>query len=362
MTPAYAPGPANGCQRHGDRVHPDGDHERTVAVHHRCWSPYATGMIHPVDRAAGIALRNAPKSVHFFSEGWGDPALLEPPDLTTTPVPAIHPAWITKEYAANGHLVRHGTYEAPGLDLPDRSRRAGVLSIEPPHPHTRIVVLMAAWNEHDPKVRIAIGHLLAERNIASVIPENPFYGSRHPDPSFDQPIRTVADFMRMGIAAVTEGRGILTGLRGPGHELGISGYSMGGNVAAIISATSDFPIATAPLAASHSPGPVFLDGVLNHGVAWDALGGRAEAPRLRAVLNSVSVLGVPAPPHAKEAVIVGGRTDGYIPESATQALADHWTGSQLWMLGGGHATLVWYRKAALADAIAASFDRMYGGS
>ncbi len=223
-------------------------------------------------------------------------------------------------------------------------------------------MLMAAWNEHDPKVRIAIGHLLAERDIASVIPENPFYGSRHPNPQLDQPIRTVSDFMRMGIAAVTEGRGILTGLRDPRHELGVSGYSMGGNLAAIISATSDFPLATAPLAASHSPAPVFLDGVLRGGISWDALGGESEAPRLRSVLNSVSVLRVPAPAHAGRAVIVGGRTDGYIPQTATNALADHWRGSQLRMLRGGHATLVWRHKAALADAIGASFDRMYGDS
>ncbi|MCZ7531911.1 MAG: alpha/beta hydrolase family protein [Acidimicrobiia bacterium] len=319
-------------------------------------------MIHPVDRAAGLVVRNGPRRLRFFSEGWGDPALLEPPNLSTAPLPAVHPAWVSKEYVGNGHLVRYGTYEVPDLDLPERSRRGGVMSIEPPHPHTRIVMLMAAWNEHDPKVRIAIGHLLAERDIASVIPENPFYGSRHPNPQYDQPIRTVSDFMKMGIAAVTEGRAILTGLRDPRHQLGVSGYSMGGNVAAIISATSDFPMATAPLAASHSPAPVFLDGVLRGGIAWDALGGMSEAPRLRSVLNSVSVLRVPAPPHAHQAVIVGGRTDGYIPETATQALADHWQESQLRTLRGGHATLVWYRKAALADAIVTSFDRTYGKS
>lgn len=319
-------------------------------------------MIHPVDHAAGLVVRNGPARLRFFSQGWGDETLLEPPDLSSSPVPAIHPAWVTKEYVSNGHLMRYGTFEVPDLGLPPRSRRGGVVSIEPPHPHTRIVMLMAAWNEHDPKVRIAIGHLLAERNIASVIPENPFYGSRHPNPQFDQPIRTVSDFMQMGIAAVTEARGILTGLVDPGHQLGVSGYSMGGNVAAIISATSDFPLATAPLAASHSPAPVFLDGVLRGGIAWDALGSESEAPRLRSVLNSVSVLNVPAPRHADRAVIVGGRTDGYIPETATRALADHWQGSELRMLRGGHATMVWYRKAELADAIVDSFDRMYGDS
>jgi hypothetical protein len=162
----------------------------------------------------------------------------------------------------------------------------------------------------------------------------------------------------MGIAAVSEARGLLAGLTGHDAVLGVSGYSMGGNVAAIVAATTDFPLAAAPLAASHSPGPVFLDGILRSGIAWKALGGEQEADRLREILTSVSVLRVPPNDHARHAVIVAGRSDGYIPQSATLALAEHWAGSELRVHRGGHATLVWYRKAALVDAIVASFDRL----
>ena len=315
-------------------------------------------MIHPVDRAAGFAVARGPNRLKFFSKGWGDAALLDPPDLDPAPAIPITPTWLSDRRTEHGHVVRHGTYTTDNPDLPPRSRIGSLQSIEPMTARRRTVLLMAAWNEHDPRVRVALAHRLATRGIRSVIPENPYYGSRHPNPLVDQPIQTVSDFMRMGIAAVSEARGLLAGLRDGDTALGVSGYSMGGNVSAIISATTDFPVATAPLAASHSPGPVFLDGVLRSGIAWEALGGESQADRLREVLGSVSVLRIPPKDHTRHAVIVAGRTDGYIPLSATNALAEHWPGSELRVHRGGHATLVWYRKAALVDAIAASFDRL----
>jgi hypothetical protein len=217
---------------------------------------------------------------------------------------------------------------------------------------------MPAWNEHDPKVRVAIAKLLAERGVRSLILENPFYGTRHPDPSGGQPITTVAEFMVMGGAAIIEARGILTAEFASGSSIGVSGYSMGGNTAAIVSATLDIPVATAPLAASHSPGPVFLDGVLNGGIDWDALGGRDQEQRLRDTLTGVSVLDLEPKPHHGKAIIVRAASDGYIPTSATQELVDHWPGSELRVLRGGHASLVWFRKVQLTAAIADAFNKM----
>ena len=315
-------------------------------------------MIHPVDRAAAIVVGRGPSRLRFFADGWGDPDLLVAPDISIGHTAPITPIWTSRKVDDSGHIVRFGNYDAGDRNLPIRSQIGAVQSIEPDREVHRTVLLMAAWNEHDPRIRVAIAKRLAGRGVRSIIPENPFYGSRHPDPESHQPIRTVSDFMQMGFAAVTEAKGLLTAMRGSGHELGVSGYSMGGNVAAIISATLDFPIATAPLAASHSPGPVFLDGVLKAGIAWDALGGIDQGGRLLAVLNSVSVLRVPPQEHLSRAVIVAGRSDGYIPMSATMALANHWPGSDLRLHRGGHATLVWYHKAVLVDAIVASFDRM----
>jgi hypothetical protein len=314
-------------------------------------------MIHPVDRIGGLAVARGPERLKFFAEGWGDPEALKPPDLSIAAGEPIRPKWFFDD-VVDGRITSHGVYRSIVDDLPLRSQHGSVISIEPEDNADRTVILMAAWNEHDPKIRIALAHRLTGRGIRSLIPENPYYGSRHPDPTDHQPIRTVADFMRMGFSAVIEARGLLTGLRDSAHTLGVSGYSMGANIAAIVSATLEFPVATAPLAASHSPGPVFLDGVLRHGIAWDALGGRESEPRLREILNSASVLRAPPAPHTEHAVIVGARSDGYVPRQATVDLADHWPGSDLRILPGGHATLIWNRKRLLVDAIEDSFDRL----
>jgi Alpha/beta hydrolase domain containing 18 len=315
-------------------------------------------MIHPVDRLAGLALARAPSHVKFFSRGWGDDSLVDPAAiLARDPVP-ITIDWLTRSATSAGHIVEHGTFESHAPHLPHRARMANVLSISPREGTNRVVVLMPAWNEHDPKVRVAMAKLLADKGVRSIILENPFYGTRHPDPNGGQPITTVSDFMVMGGAAVTEARGILTAANAAGSSVGVSGYSMGGNTAAIVSATLDFPLATAPLAASHSPGPVFLDGVLNRGIDWEALGGREHQQRLRDTLTSVSVLGLEPKPHLSKAIVVRAASDGYVPASATQELVDHWPGSELRVLRGGHASLMWFRKNQLTTAIVDSFDAM----
>jgi pimeloyl-ACP methyl ester carboxylesterase len=166
--------------------------------------------------------------------------------------------------------------------------------------------------------------------------------------------------MAMGRAALAEGRALLATIAAEGREPGVSGYSMGGTMAALIAATIPFPVAIAPLAAAHSPAPVYLDGVLRHGIAWDALGDGGAPQRLRDIMLTASVLRLAPSPHVGRAVIVAARRDGYVPPAATQELHRHWLGSELRLAPGGHATLLWYRTRMLAAAIADSFARTFG--
>jgi hypothetical protein len=315
-------------------------------------------MIHPVDRLAGLALSRGPSHMKFFTQGWGDISFMNPSEFLAAPPVPITIEWLSQSTTSAGFVVEHGAFNSPAPHLPHRSKVANVLSISPPTPTDRVVVLMPAWNEHDPKVRVAIAKHLAATGVRSLILENPFYGTRHPDADGGQPISTVSDFMIMGGAAVSEARGILTAEHTAGRSIGVSGYSMGGNTAAIVSATLDIPVATAPLAASHSPGPVFLDGVLNGGIDWEALGGLDNEQRLRDTLTGVSVLDLEPKPHHGKAIIVRAASDGYIPASATQELVDHWPGAELRVLRGGHASLVWFRKNQLASPIVDAFDNM----
>lgn len=318
-------------------------------------------MIHPLDRASGAVLARGPRRMRFFADGWGDQSLLHPDVISVSPPNALAISWLSQQNEPHGLVIEHGTFTSPSPNLPSRSRQGSVISVTPPDETRRIVLLMPAWNEHDPKVRVALAGHLARKGVRSIILESPYYGSRHPNPEGGQPIRTVSDFMIMGEAAVNEARGLLAWFYKKGWDVGVSGYSMGGNTAALVAATLPFPVAAAPLAASHSPGPVFLDGILREGIAWDALGGRSQEARLRSTLGAVSVLNIKPAPHTRHAVVVRASNDGYIPPSAVQALADHWPGCELRIVRGGHATAIWYRKDQLTDAIVDSFDRSYGG-
>jgi hypothetical protein len=216
---------------------------------------------------------------------------------------------------------------------------------------------MAAWNDHGYDTRQHLASELLVHGIGSLLLEIPYYGTRRIVGGDEQPIPTVADFSRMGLGAVTEGRALLHHFR-PRYQMGISGYSMGGNIGALVGAAAGFPIAMAPLAASHSPGPVFLDGVISNGIVWEALGGRDQEDRLRAALSSASVLQLPVPAWSAAAVMVAARSDGFIPSTAVAALHRHWAGSELRWRRGGHATLLWRQRSALAQAVADSFDRL----
>jgi dienelactone hydrolase len=318
-------------------------------------------MRHPIDRLGGLIVARGPQRLRFFSDGWGDEAVLESMELPDSDPEPVDVTW-EPSHRDQEVSIRVGRFPSPVGGLPEASRIATVTRIEPASGTERLVVLMAAWNEHDPRARLALARRLAAAGIGSLILENPYYGVRRPG-GHDQPIRTVSDFALMGTGAMAEGRGLLATARGEIRTVGIAGYSMGGNLAALISATVPFPVATAPLAPSHSPAPVYLDGVLRGGIDWAALGGEATAaPRLRRILLKASVLRVAPAAHTRYAVLVAAKGDAYVPRAATQALHRHWPGSELRRVGGGHATLLWLRKADLVAAVRDSFDRLEAAS
>ena len=314
--------------------------------------------MHPIDRAASWLFRFGPSSLKVFSDGWGDEARLTALDTRVDlgPPPNVTIDWAA-DTAGEGFTVRDGSFPSPAEHLPPASHTAAVRMISPNEPDGRLVVMMAAWNDHGYDTRTGLATLLAHRGITSVMLENPFYGRRRTGSG--QPIRTVADFGVMGRAAVEEGRALLARFADE-YRVGVTGYSMGGNIAALIGALSADGTAIAALAASHSPGPVWLDGVIRHVVDWEALGGPETAPRLRSELGKATVLSVTRRPHTAKAIIVGATDDGYIPRRAVDDLHAHWPGSQLRWIKAGHATMIWRHKPALVDAIVASFDRVAG--
>lgn len=315
--------------------------------------------MHPIDLAAAALFRYGPSSLKVFQAGWGDADLIASLRVDGE-LPAAAPATIAwgEERRRDATVVKDGTFPSPAGHLPAASRMARVRMLSPHLPDGRLVVMMAAWNDHGYRTRTGLATRLVARGVTSVMLENPYYGTRRAWD--DPPIRTVADFAVMGRAAVDEGRALLATFA-PNHRVGVTGYSMGGNIAALVGALMDHPVAIAALAASHSPGPVWLDGIIRNMVDWDALTGDDAEERLRRELTRASVLTVPPRPHTAHAVIVGGSKDGYIPRTAVEALHAHWPGSELRWVRAGHATMIWRHKDALVDAIEAAFDRTFGG-
>ena len=168
----------------------------------------------------------------------------------------------------------------------------------------------------------------------------------------------------MGRSAVLEGRVLADHLRRQGYRVGVSGYSMGGNMAGFLAAAMPFPVATALLAAPFSPGPPFLHGILRTTIAWEALGGDTPEvrDRLSEVLHSASVLRFPAPPHTRAAVLVAATRDGYVPTAAAQAVHRHWPGSEMEWVNAGHGSLLWFHRDRLVEAVVRSFERLDGAT
>ena len=320
--------------------------------------------MHWLDAISARALARTPPHKRVFRRGWGDPEALTAylqEAAAATPLPDL-PVAEGPERPVGGLVERDLTFESPGRYLPEASRLARARLVAPPGATGRAVVLMASWNDHGYAGRAKLAAGLAARGIASALLEQPFYGARRAVPGDEQPIATVADFMWMGRSAVLEGRVLADHLRRRGYRVGVSGYSMGGNMAGFLAAAMPFPVATALLAAPFSPGPPFLHGILRTTISWEALGGDTPEvrDRLSEVLHSASILRFPAPPHTRAAVLVAATRDGYVPTAAAQAVHRHWPGSELEWVNAGHGTLLWFHRDRLVEAVVRSFERLDG--
>lgn len=317
----------------------------------------------------------------FFAEGWGDPAIVELVRAALAAPPPPRPIilrWGSPSFAL-APLVRAriGTFASPVDDgtLPPESTHARVLSLMPASPRHAppppVCVHLAATGEQGFARRVSLALPLVAQGIGAVILENPLYGLRRPRAQRGAAVRSVADLMTMGRAAVEEARSLLLWLRDRGHaRLGVSGYSMGGQLAAIAGALVDFPLALVPVAAPHAASAVFLDGVLRRAPCWPALAHAtptaphpADSPRdlrhdddhparrrLRDLLDATCVTRQPPPHPLGAAIVLAARRDAYVAPSSAERVHLHWPGSELRWLDEGHVT--GYLRAAPAVRLA----------
>jgi len=308
----------------------------------------------------------------FFGDGWGDEgAIAHVVQQLRTPPPAtrVDLGW-GHERHGDGWVERDGVFVSPIADgtLPAESRTGRLRLVLPrsasasPAP---VCIHLAATGEDTYQRRRRLCAPLLARGVGALLLENPFYGRRRPARQQGCEIRTVADLVVMGRAIVEEARSLALWLHERGHPVGLSGYSMGGQMAALASALLPFPVATAPASAPCTARQAFVEGLLSRVTSWSALGGPggvdAARERFSKILDATCLTQQPPPraPHA--AVLLVARDDGYIFAEGARRIHDHWAGSELRWLPGGHVGNYVAGVPALRTAIADAFARLAAG-
>lgn len=321
-----------------------------------------------VDRLFGTMIR-IPK---LYTDGFGDldqldrlVALIQDFDAQKPPKP-IEVRWTGPAKRRGWFSVRSGTFDSPVPEfvLQPETRRAHVQLVLPrrtdPVETLPICLHLATTGDAGFAARTFFSVPLVRRGIGALILENPFYGLRRPKGQLFCSLRSVRDQFAMNYTTVVEARSLLAWLKQQGcGQIGVTGYSQGGVMAAFAAALSAFPVAAIPRGAGNAAKPIFIDHGLSRSINWSKLNAQLGEQRARSYfsrcLEPVTVSRFPQPADPTLAILVNARHDGFIPAQEAIDLHRHWKGSQLRWLEGGHATSVMYiqeQHRAILDAFA----------
>lgn len=302
--------------------------------------------MHWVDALLGLRA-HGPK---MLSRGFGDERLLErlAAHDPRAPIPSL---LLRLQRRAPG--IYESTFVHPRAAewLPPGARVAHVRWYVPPRVRGAYVHLASTgdegWARRSPVVEAALS-----RGLAAMVLENPYYGRRRSIGQRSSDLDTVSDQMAMGTATVEEARALLAWLEASfGRDIGVTGFSMGGSVAALTATTWDEPLAIVSAATGHAAETVFCDGALSRFVDFSVV----DRARLRGLLSRGDFERLDAPPEGSRCELVAARDDGYVPAWSVERLARSWSSRAvrvgLRWIGGGHATLLVTGRAHIADAL-----------
>ena len=322
-----------------------------------------------VDSAMTVAIGRQ----KFFGKGWGDLDAVELVEQRfheqRSTVPDIHVRWITLPYTRNGVTRMRGYFESPAsayLPLPPETRAAyfdlllpegSSVLLKPP-----VCLHLASTGEQGTSRRARFAAPLLERGIGALILENPYYGIRRPRGQKGVSLLTVADQLMMAMATVEEARALLQWLRRDGYQhLGVSGSSMGGSMAAYVTALEEEPIASIPISAGASSSSVFTVSPLARYSDWRALGGRTGRELLAGVLDALSLELLPKPAAPELSILVSGTKDTIVAPETVRTLADHW-GSEVRWYDSGHIAGYMLQREFFHEAILDAFGMLMARS
>lgn len=318
---------------------------------------------HWLDRVVGRALAFG----KMFEDGFGARDLID--GLLAEGLPASPPAELKVELVETTR-PRNGTYQGLGYfdtpdphpALPDACRRA-VFEWHAPSAkladHPTVLALASSGEEGFGRRRAQLGALVGE-GYGLVILENAFYGRRRPAGQTGPRLRTFGHQLLMNRTILLEARALLAWLRASGDQpLVVTGYSMGGYMAAYSGALLDFPVGIAACAAGLSPAAIYTSGQLSRSIAWPAMHAGDDDARaaVSGILDALAAM-VPAGGNGETAVIVGAAADGFVPVAEVEALHARWPGSQVQWMRGGHVSAYVLGAKRFRSAVRTSFERV----
>ena len=308
----------------------------------------------------------------FFRHGWGDREVLIE-RLSQVEFKATEPIDIEIDWGAERLVgkarIKEGFFRLPldeRFNLPKESLQAHVEMVLPANQEScPVCVLFAATGDQGfSRRRLTMAFPLLRSGIGSVILENPYYGRRRPSDQTGVKINSILDLWNMGFSVVEEGKALVRWLRNAGYgPIGVSGVSMGGQMAAMVGSQIREPIAIVPCVAPHSAAAVFLDGVMSKSYDPRVLHSEFEHEDhsmdfLRSILERCDVRLFPPPFYPQASILVGALHDAYILPDAVLKLHEHWPGSQLRWLNTGHIGAFLFYRDHFQQAILEAFSAL----
>jgi hypothetical protein len=315
-----------------------------------------TARVHWLD----IASARIQPAKSFYRGGWGDRAAFdlfcEEVRLRREPT-AVTPTLKRRRLPVLGARAYDGEFASPASFLPREVARARVCVYLPRGRVCGVCLHLGGLGEQTFARREWLARELVKSGIGSVLLETPYHGTRRPTiQRGGGGITSIADQMRLSTAVVAESAALLGWLRAVGYRAAVSGFSMGGSLAAFTAVRVPWPIdlvaAGLPMSGSH----VAAQGLLRRLVCWEALGGAHDGvTALTRAYDSVALHHFGPPVDASRAHLIGFCRDGIVPASSTRAIHAHWPGSSLSWVDTGHVGGFLRSHHALAQGIRRAF-------
>ncbi|XP_076446925.1 protein ABHD18-like [Babylonia areolata] len=229
----------------------------------------------------------------FFTKGWGKPdnlkrifefrKIMSDREQCRNLVPNDYPIHIDKEYPdgdcriLEGHFTSPFTHHLPGI-MPKEVETATFQMILPKQwkdsKHKPMCIHLAGTGDHYFWRRrlLMAKPLLKESGIASILLENPYYGSRKPKGQLRSSLHNVSDLFVMGGALILESLALLHWCQNQGYgPLGLTGISMGGHMASLAATNWPEPVSLIPCLSWSTASVVFTQGVMSGAIPWKTL-------------------------------------------------------------------------------------------